>query len=216
MFRVGTCDSEYVGGSGSGSTPCPAGQVFTSSNGASTTVDDATCCKSPPRLRWASEARSRVLCARRCGFSVALIESTMFRGDLAARDRESGPLDGVWRRRFVRSLKGCAQCKCFELFRGGTCDSEYVGGSGSGSTPCPAGQVFTSSNGASTTVADATCCDSPQQLGRRLEARASCLVGSFRRLGLHRDGLSELASGEHPGEGLNDLKEGHPYAFVAM
>ena len=90
LSRGGTCDSEYVGGSGSGSTPCPAGQVFTSSNGASTTVDDATCCKSPPRLRWASEARSRVLCARRCGFSVALIESTMFRGDLAARDRRAG------------------------------------------------------------------------------------------------------------------------------
>merc|ERR1719506_2176496 len=42
-----TCDSKYMGGSGSGQTPCPAGLVFTSSNGASTTLDDATCCELP-------------------------------------------------------------------------------------------------------------------------------------------------------------------------
>ena len=161
LFRGGTCDSEYVGGSGSGSTPCPAGQVFTSSNGASTTVDDATCCKSPPRLRWASEARSRVLCARRCGFSVALIESTMFRGDLAARDRRAGHQMEFGDTAACVLSKGWMPCRRFELFYGGTCNSKYVGGSGSGSTPCPAGQVFTTTNGASTTVDDTTCCESP-------------------------------------------------------
>merc|ERR1719506_718288 len=45
-FVPGTCNSVYVGGSGSGFTPCPAGKVFTSSNGNSTTVDAATCCDS--------------------------------------------------------------------------------------------------------------------------------------------------------------------------
>ena len=42
---VGTCNSEYVGGTGSGSASCAVGEVFTSSSGAATVVDDDNCCE---------------------------------------------------------------------------------------------------------------------------------------------------------------------------
>ena len=74
------------------------------------------------------------------------------------------------------------------LFRGGTCDSEYVGGTGSGFIQCPAGKFFTSTNGNSTDVSDATCCASALPFGgvssarevnnafRDLEWRCGCCV----------------------------------------
>ena len=44
-------EGRRLGGTGSGSIVCPTGKVFTSSNGASTTVDAVTCCDSPRHLR---------------------------------------------------------------------------------------------------------------------------------------------------------------------